>query len=519
MLASFFLLLILLTDLTMADQDASDSVTPDPFSDYDVMKDHTGSILFRGQMTPLVHLIKKKKGYSTIAKYIKEHPSQVLLKGPISPLRAACMTKTEDDVLITELLLQSVRPSVHEISKCLTSAIVNNKEDMVRVLLTHPSAQESVRIQGSVHLNTAASVGRDRIFEILIEHGATIDHGTTVMPNPPYSILMTVLNRQQTNMIKVLRNHGVDMNMPLDVKERGYSSQLLLASECYRVWETVQQAKALDKDQIQPAISSLMGAINTGICPLITAMLDNGADPNWPYPSAALEFALFAGKHGAFDLLLERGSKFENLHPASKRRAIERRFVATKNPAISEDLSQYHTHCFLVQAITQGTDREVKTILQSTYYTANLDALFLVLAIERKDQSIIRALINHPTLSINTDYGMTPLVQAILVDDMSLARHLIEMGANINQPSLILRENAYGYGKTPTYVTPLTAAVMRLRESMVRLLLSKGALLDGGDIGPFEALCELVNIPESMFRIFSDLLFDPSTAAVSQPCD
>lgn len=532
-----------LTDLsTSAIPDAlTDPVTPaDPFSVYNTLTKYQISFKnpsslthvssswthINSRLAPLIYLIVEKKGYDAIAEYVSANPSHLLLDGPVSPLEAICIAAaTDEDEKITELLLQLTRPSIYNIAKCLTTAICNGKIDTIRALLAHEHASEAIRIRGPAHLRTAVSVSQTQILDMLLEYRATIssDTGCLSSPNDPLSnLLATVLSDNRAPSVAILAKNGVNLNMMLGLDICNSDSPWKRGHTCLSVWKKIQLAKKQDADCSKFSVTPLMYDMLRGPIEAFIALLDNGADPNYPYPGAALEFAIFAGGQWTITYLLKKGSRFDALHPAAKRQAIEVELEAKRRaikmgfepsqPEISENLTQHRVHCSLACAITFGSVCEVKAAIEAINKDEIIDSQFLVLAIERNDKPIIDILLQNQ-VSINTDYCVTPLVQAIVMGLGALAEHLITLGADINQLSLFEKDNKW------IYISPLAAAIIHPQEYIINLLLSKGASISTGDIGPFEALCELVNIPDHVFSFTSSRLLDPQSASVEQAHD
>ena len=194
--------------------------------------------------------------------------------------------------------------------------------------------------------------------------------------------------------------------------------------------------------------NALMQACGQGHLEIVAMLLERGADINGNVPGepAPLSIAVMKGHTAVVKMLLERGAETEGSGPRS--------VLALTKACIKGDLEMTRL------LLEYGANPSPKDFLVSPLWAAACNGHL----------AIVDELLRH---DVNIDvvdrtFGRSPLMMACTNEFTTVARRLIDHGAN---PNL---ENSHG-------ATPLFYAVEREAPETVRLLLENGAAIEHRD--------------------------------------
>ena len=199
---------------------------------------------------------------------------------------------------------------------------------------------------------------------------------------------------------------------------------------------------------------------------LLETLLDSGADPNTKANGVA-PLARAAAEMRAGD----DESDADNSNPENSNAEIKKEMQL---------LLRHGARLDLYSAVALGDESAVARLVKQDPACANAHSVggypALQLAVEMNQEPIVKALLNAgadvdiPNRSENRgNIGGTALHRAAFWGRTSIARTLIEHGANVNAPT------------TDDQWTPLHAAVSRGQVEIARLLLEHGAKADARD--------------------------------------
>ena len=228
-------------------------------------------------------------------------------------LAAACQRHHQ---LIIEFLLDELSGTDKEAAACADAALSADDEETFRLLFEHG-------LSGSpLILNQACAAGLDRSVWMLLEAGVDADGDI----GEGGHALHTAACRQRSSVVKLLVDHGIDVNS----QSAKYGSPLLATLEGFaapqlrswkRSWSLSEAARSLAKalpfpDQFvpayfPPATSSGPGYKGFIECErIVRTLVDHGADVNTESRSFgnALHLASFMGNEAVLQLFLDRGA-------------------------------------------------------------------------------------------------------------------------------------------------------------------------------------------------------------------
>lgn len=353
------------------------------------------------------------------------------------------MFTSEDLAQITPLIR-----SLHAVGS--TSTLPGVEGDLLRASASGDSAKAKHLVESGANVNALPRDGRGPLaLAVLYGHESLVryfvDHGATVNPEniqEIYHPLASAILAREVRIATYLLERGAKPNVIAD----GYWSPLPRAIAMHLDTGFVAALLARGADpNLQLVWTPLMHAANEGLAPIVSQLIDHGANVNLADKNGetALTVALGNNQPEVAGLLLAGG--------------------ANPNAATKDGTSP-----LMLAAACSDTTSLVRLIEQD----ANVDAVNdvgsspLSVAAWNGQTDCARILLNHgATVDHRDKDGFTPLYTAIYRGQVDCAHVLLERGADINARS------ARGW-------TPLMSAANRGDSVAVDLLISRGAKLD-----------------------------------------
>ncbi|KAI9779165.1 MAG: hypothetical protein M1839_007700 [Geoglossum umbratile] len=372
---------------------------------------------------------------------------------------------------IVRLLLRngaSVNAKYGYFGDALQAAAFSGHEEIIRLLLEHGAIVNAEGGEFGYALIAATQQGHFKVAKLLIAHGADPDmlskrHGKALAgaaASGKMEIVTLLLTRgndiNDTNgtkgsalysasasgdlsVVRMLLKAGADINL------RSGRMNTALQAACNNGHADVVGfllAKGADVNIRGGEYGdALQACVDDGNPEILSTLLNHGADidrPGGRYHSA-LWCAVFRGKTAAAEILLDRGAKFDD----------EIFLMAV----------QYRHSTLIDRLLKEGVNVNAQ----------GKDGCALQLAIENNDLNTTLAILQSEDVDVNAKGGKkggNPLHSALVKGNERVTLELLKRGANANAAG-------------GTYYKPLTAAAGLGHESLVRLLLDKGAYLDG----------------------------------------
>ena len=396
-------------------------------------------------------------------------------KNSISPLTQAAM---RGQIEMVNLLLDSganVNGSESDMMPPLNFAITRNDADMTRLLLERGAEQKSssggmaaVMAKDKPEVAELLKAARANDWHVLAETGdaagllAQINAGADVNQTDAYNrtALQRAAQKGRLEAVQVLLDHGADAN------HAGTGG-----------------------------LTALIAAVGNGNTEIVRLLIQRGADiaATSFYGATALQNAALGGKTEIVSLLTEAGAKIGPVEAAALGELDTLRSLLYEKDADRTDASEItplmgaaaggHTDCiaFLLArgADIGAIDAQGRAPLHYAVTNNRLEAARLLLdsgadinqtGEDRAGTAFRKRFFSEKSDALPEAYedlierrSSPPLVSAVWNEDLTMARFLLDRGAEVNPP---------GGG---TLDSPLRSAALMNRIEAVRLLLERGA--------------------------------------------
>lgn len=356
------------------------------------------------------------------------------------------------------------------------------------VLLDRGADMDIVCIHRGKALNIAAGTGNMALVQLLLQKGANVNDTCGRAGTALYWAAES-LNLQ---MVKLLVAAGADVNLQCRGAELNNALQAACSNphkhargpEDSESMTYVEIARFLLKHGADPNLhggkygSALQAAVagsargNTegNNIDIVKLVLEHGAELNYRGGAfdSAMRACVYGGNISAAHLLIDLGAELDD--------------------EIFLDAIENKRKTVVPRLLGKGVDVNAQ----------NKSGTALQLAIKAKDTATIKILLSHPDIDVNalgkTDAGITALYTAVAYENMDIVKQLLNLGADVNQPSdglfclisavqkgnmeminLLLDYGADINASLPHRPSALMAACKTRNEALVQFLLDRGA--------------------------------------------
>ncbi|KAH6699782.1 ankyrin repeat-containing domain protein [Leptodontidium sp. MPI-SDFR-AT-0119] len=310
----------------------------------------------------------------------------------------------------------------------LIAACGQQHVDAARVLLDRGADMDIVCIHRGKALNIAAGTGNKALVRLLLRMGANINDTCGGAGTALYSAAESL----NLEMVKMLVAAGADVNLQCRGAQRNNALQAACSNphserepEDQESMTYVEIARFLLKhgadpnlhggscgDALQAAVSgSARGNIEGNNIDIVKLVLEHGAELNYRGGvfRSAMRACVYGGNISAAHLLIDLGAELDD--------------------EIFLDAIENQRETVVPRLLEKGVDVNAQ----------NKSGTALQFAIQSQDTATIKILLSHPDIDVNalgkTDEGITALYTAVAYNNMDIVKQLVNLGADINQPS------------------------------------------------------------------------------------
>ncbi|KAI9150697.1 Glutathione transporter [Paramyrothecium foliicola] len=356
-------------------------------------------------------------GQAQVVAYFLEKGVDPNLPGTLAgtPLQISIAGGSMD---VVKLLIEAgadVNASGGKWSQPLVVAASQQREELVELLIASgASLNHDSKSLGSA-LYQAAKAGDIRTVTILLGAGADInDSGSTKGSTP----LAAAVDSESVPLVQMLLRRGADVNKggKLSFFDDGHPLSIAAHKGLLEMVRLLLSAGADVNIKMESQDSVLSAAIASNNIDVIKALIDAGADPN-----VAGTFS-----ENCFDRALSRGS-FDVARLLMKRGADLGRRTITKA------VDYYDKEPWVLEAILAQDDVDVNVF---TPHSGTSTSTPLHVAMDRHNSGAAAQLLLDRNANVNAicqSSYTTPLCIAIRENKISMAKKLIELGADFNR--------------------------------------------------------------------------------------